>query len=568
MCRHLSVLCPCHKTVICMNHPSDRRSGSEASEPVAHDVPETLAGLTLTSPPVAGTADLFSGELQQLLVTLGREYRAPVDALLQARKQRQQRLDAGELPDFPAATKAIRDGDWTVAEIPQDLLDRRVEITGPVDRKMIINALNSGARVFMADCEDSSAPTWRNMLEGQVNLRDAVHGCIDFTADNGKQYALQDDPAVLIVRPRGWHLDEKHVLIDDRPIPAGVFDAAVYLWHNAQAQLDKGSGPYLYLPKLENRHEAALWERALTTIESTLGLAAGTVKVTVLIETITAVFEMDEILHALRCRITGLNCGRWDYIFSYIKRLRNHSDKVLPDREQVTMTVPFLRDYARLLIKTCHRRGAFAMGGMAAQIPIKGDEQANAQALEKVRADKLREAEAGHDGTWVAHPGLIPLAMDIFNDRLGDQPNQLHRLREDVSVSAADLVACPAGTITEAGVRGNISVAIQYLAAWLSGNGCVPINHLMEDAATAEIARAQLWQWCRHPAGQLDDGRNIDTALVSAWIQQQLAVIEQQVGEEAFASGHYAEAAGLLDAINLSEPFVEFITLPAYAMLN
>jgi len=550
-----------------MHHPADQ-SGSHAAGETSHAAFATVAGLAFTCQPTGASAALFSNELQQLLLQLGRQYRDEVVEILQAREHYQQRLDAGAVPQFPAATKAIRDADWQVAEIPADLLDRRVEITGPVDRKMIINALNSGARVFMADCEDSSAPSWSNMLEGQVNLRDAVHGNIDFTADNGKHYQLNDNPAVLIVRPRGWHLDEKHVLIDERPIPAGLFDAAVYLYHNAQAQLDKGSGPYLYLPKLETRHEAALWERALTTMESALGLAAGTVKVTVLIETITAVFEMDEILYELRSRITGLNCGRWDYIFSYIKRFRNHSDKVLPDREQVTMTVPFLRDYANLLIQTCHRRGAFAMGGMAAQIPIKGDEQANARALDKVRADKLREAEAGHDGTWVAHPGLIPLAQEIFDQQLGERPNQLQRLREDVNVSAADLVACPAGNITEAGVHGNISVAIQYLAAWLSGNGCVPINHLMEDAATAEIARAQLWQWCRHPAGELEDGRNIDTALVSAWIQQQLSSIEQQVGAEAFAAGNYAEAAGLLDAINLSEPFVEFITLPAYAMLD
>lgn len=551
-----------------MNQPTDHDTGTQTVGQTDNRTPDTVAGLTFTLPPMAAAAELFTPELQQLLIELGRGCRSEVDALLQARVTRQQELDAGVMPEFPAATRDIRDGDWRVAEIPPDLLDRRVEITGPVDRKMIINALNSGAKVFMADCEDSSAPTWRNMLEGQVNLRDAVHGNIDFTADNGKHYQLSDKPAVLIVRPRGWHLDEKHVLIDQRAIPAGLFDAAMYLYHNAQAQLDKGSGPYLYLPKLENRHEAALWERALTMMESALGLAAGTVKVTVLIETITAVFEMDEILHALRHRITGLNCGRWDYIFSYIKRFRNHPDKVLPDREQVTMTVPFLRDYANLLIKTCHRRGAFAMGGMAAQIPIKGDEQANAQALEKVRADKLREARAGHDGTWVAHPGLIPLAEEIFTRQLGDMPNQLHRLREEVGVNAADLVACPTGSITERGVRGNISVAIQYLAAWLSGNGCVPINHLMEDAATAEIARAQLWQWCRHPAGQLEDGRDIDTTLVSNWIQQQLAEIDQQVGSTAFAAGKYAEAAGLLDAINLSEPFVEFITLPAYAMLD
>ncbi|MGB0515231.1 MAG: malate synthase, partial [Wenzhouxiangellaceae bacterium] len=351
--------------------------------------------------------------------------------LLEARREIQARLDAGETPDFPAETAEIRQSDWTVATIPEDLNDRRVEITGPVDRKMIINALNSGARVFMADFEDSSTPTWDNMMHGQRNLADAVRGTIEFAAENGKQYSLSDDPAVLIARPRGWHLDEKHIEVDGRALPGGLFDAATYVFHNARALLDKGSGPYLYLPKLENRHEAALWEEALSLIEQSLNLEPGTIKVTVLIETIMAVFEMDEILHALRRRIVGLNCGRWDYIFSYIKRFRNHPDKVLPDREQVTMTVPFLRAYSQLLIQTCHRRGAFAMGGMAAQIPIKGDEDANRRALDKVRADKKREAADGHDGTWVAHPGLIPVAMEIFDEYLHG-PNQLERLRRDV----------------------------------------------------------------------------------------------------------------------------------------
>ncbi len=518
-------------------------------------------------PPPETTADLLDEELLALLGALGRRFRAPVDRLLAARQETQRRLDDGETPDFPAETREIRESDWTVAEIPADLRDRRVEITGPVDRKMIINALNSGARVFMADFEDSSTPSWANMMHGQRNLHDAVRGSIEFTADNGKHYALGDDPAVLIARPRGWHLDEKHVEVDGRPLPGGLFDAATYVFHNARPLLEKGSGPYLYLPKLENRHEAALWEEALSLIEQRIGLEPGTIKVTVLIETIMAVFEMDEILHALKSRIVGLNCGRWDYIFSYIKRFRNHPDKVLPDREQVTMTVPFLKAYSQLLIRTCHRRGAFAMGGMAAQIPIKNDEAANEAAIAKVRADKQREAADGHDGTWVAHPGLIPLAMKIFDEYLHGA-NQLDKARRDVQVSAARLVEPAQGTITEAGVRGNISVAIRYLAAWLDGMGCVPINNLMEDAATAEIARAQLWQWIRHPAGRLDDGRDITLTLVREWQREALEEIRGQVGSEAFAAGRFEQAAELLDQVTADDAFVEFITLPAYEMID
>lgn len=511
---------------------------------------------------------LFSNGLRQLLARLGSQYRNRVDALLAARQTLQARLDAGALPRFPAETADIRASDWKVAPIPADLLDRRVEITGPVDRKMIINALNSDARVFMADFEDSSTPTWENMINGQVNLFDAVRRTIEFTAENGKHYQLEPDPAVLIVRPRGWHLDEKHARLGDRVIPAGIFDAAVYLYNNARALIEQGSGPYLYLPKLESRHEAELWERVLTDIEGALDIEPGTVKVTVLIETITAVFEMDEILHALKSRIVGLNCGRWDYIFSYIKRLRAHSDKVLPDRAQVTMTVPFLKAYSQLLIKTCHRRGAFAMGGMAAQIPIKGDERANAAAIEKVREDKEREAGDGHDGTWVAHPGLIPLAMEIFDRHLGDKPNQLDRLREDVSVSADDLLAPCSGTITEAGVRGNINVAIRYMGAWLAGQGCVPINHLMEDAATAEIARAQLWQWARHARGMLEDGRNIDLGLIRRWQGEELERIRADVGDEVFSSGHFLRAGELLFEVTADDDFVEFLTLPGYERLD
>ncbi len=495
--------------------------------------------------------------------TLGHRFRTPVDRLLEARADVQQRLDEGGIPDFPEETREIRESDWQVAEIPADLRDRRVEITGPVDRKMIINALNSGARVFMADFEDSSTPSWDNMMHGQQNLHDAVRGSIDFTADNGKRYALGDDPAVLIARPRGWHLDEKHVEVEGRPIPAGLFDAATYVFHNAETLLAKGSGPYLYLPKLENRFEAALWDEALSLIERRLNLDPGTIKVTVLIETIMAVFEMDEILHALRSRIVGLNCGRWDYIFSYIKRFRNHPDKVLPDREQVTMTVPFLKAYSQLLIRTCHRRGAFAMGGMAAQIPIKNDEAANNAAVDKVRADKKREASEGHDGTWVAHPGLIPLAMEIFDEYLHG-PNQLDKLRRDVQVGAAELIEPASGSITETGVRGNIEVAIRYLAAWLGGQGCVPINNLMEDAATAEIARAQLWQWIRHDAGRLEDGRNVDLALIRGWIRESL----EKIREEGGGVQPVEEAARLLEQVTADDDFVEFITLPAYSKLD
>jgi len=520
----------------------------------------------LRAPPEA-TRDLLTPELLTLLGDLGQRFRVPVDRLLDARREVQARLDAGETPDFPAETAEIRSSDWTVAPIPEDLTDRRVEITGPVDRKMIINALNSDARVFMADFEDSSTPTWDNMMHGQRNLADAVRGTIEFTADTGKHYALGDNPAVLIARPRGWHLDEKHIEVDGRAIPGGLFDAATYVFHNARALLDKGSGPYLYLPKLENRHEAALWEEALSMIEQRLNLQLGTIKVTVLIETIMAVFEMDEILHALRRRIVGLNCGRWDYIFSYIKRFRNHPDKVLPDREQVTMTVPFLRAYSQLLIQTCHRRGAFAMGGMAAQIPIKGDDDANRQAVDKVRADKKREAADGHDGTWVAHPGLIPVAMEIFDEYLHGA-NQLERLRRDVQVGAADLIRPAEGTITEAGVRGNISVAIRYLAAWLGGQGCVPLDHLMEDAATAEIARAQLWQWARHPAGRLDDARDIDLELIRRWRDEILDQLRAEHGDAAFDAAGYARAAELLAQVTESDDFVEFITLPAYQIID
>ena len=543
-----------------MNQPTQHYSGdSLKADTVQPDIVSALP---------EGAKHLFSTGMLNLLGKLGQKYRGRVDELLAARRERQARFNAGDVPDFDPETAAIREGNWRVARIPADLRDRRVEITGPVDRKMIINALNSGARVFMADCEDSSTPTWSNMIEGQVNLFDAVRRTIDLKAPGGKHYRLDPDPAVLIVRPRGWHLDEKHVLVDGKPLPGGLFDAAVYLFNNAESLLAQGTGPYLYLPKLEHWREAELWESVLTDIEQALQIEPGTIKVTILIETLPAVFQMDEILHALRTRIVGLNCGRWDYIFSYIKCFQKHPDKVLPDRAQVTMGVPFLRAYSQLLIRTCHARGAFAMGGMAAQIPIKGDEAANEQALKRVREDKEREAGDGHDGTWVAHPGLIPVAMEIFDRHLGDHANQVHRLREDVSVAAADLIEPCGGTITEAGVRGNLNVAIRYMAAWLSGQGCVPINHLMEDAATAEIARAQVWQWIRHPAGRLEDGRDIDHALIKRWQAEELALIRQDVGAEAFDQGRYGEADELLAEVTARDDFVEFLTLPAYQRLD
>ncbi|NDY94600.1 malate synthase A [Wenzhouxiangella limi] len=541
----------------------NQSSQQHPSDSLRADAPEVelVASLPEAARP------LFSQAMLNLLGELGRRYRPRVDALLEQREQRQQRFNAGESPDFDPSTASLREDDWTVAPIPADLRDRRVEITGPVDRKMIINALNSGARVFMADFEDSSTPTWGNMVDGQVNLFDAVRRTISLTQADGKHYELKQDPAVLIVRPRGWHLDEKHVLVDGRPIAGGIFDAAVYLFNNAQALLQQGSGPYLYLPKLEHWREAELWESVLTDIEKALQIEPGTIKVTVLIETLPAVFQMDEILHALKSRIVGLNCGRWDYIFSYIKCFQKHSDKVLPDRAQVTMKVPFLSAYSQLLIKTCHRRGAFAMGGMAAQIPIKGDEAANEAALQKVREDKEREAGNGHDGTWVAHPGLIPVAMEIF-DRHLDGPNQLAVKREDVQVSADELVAPCTGSITEAGLRGNLNVAIRYMASWLDGQGCVPINHLMEDAATAEIARAQVWQWIRHPAGRLDDGRDIDLPLVRGWQAEELERIREDVGDQVFSAGQFQAAADLITEVTENDEFIPFLTLPGYDRLD
>jgi malate synthase len=514
-------------------------------------------GITLTAPVTGRMAEILTPEALAFLTHLERTFGETRRTMLQARHKVQLKLDEGWRPGFPSETHAVRSGDWRVAAIPQDLRDRRVEITGPVDRKMVINALNSGANCFMADFEDATTPTWENLVTGQVNLCDAVRRTIDYTdTASGKRYALHDKTATLIVRPRGWHLDEAHVLVDGRPMSGSLFDFGLYLFHNADALRQRGSGPYYYLPKLEHYLEARLWNDVITEAQNQLGLPVGTVKATVLIETILAAFQMDEILYELRDHIVGLNCGRWDYIFSVIKKFRNDPHFILPDRAQVTMTTPMMRSYSHLLIQTCHRRGAFAMGGMAAQIPIKSDPEANEIALNRVRLDKEREAGDGHDGTLVAHPGLVPVAREIF-DRYLFGPNQLQVLRADEKIAATDLLRKPEGTLTEAGMRGNIRAALGHLTAWLGGLGCVPINHLMEDAATAEISRAQLWQALRHGA-TLADGRMFSVLIFDGWLAQEAV---------AFSGPTVAPARELLRQLCTATEFPEFLTLPAYAWI-
>ncbi len=526
----------------------------------------TPPGVALLGPVEPGYEAILTPEALAFVADLERRFGASRESLMAARGERQGRIDRGEMPDFLPATDRVRRGNWTVAPVPADLKDRRVEITGPTDRKMVINALNSGANVFMADFEDSLSPTWPNLINGQINLRDAVARTIDFTdPDSGKSYSLSDKPAVLVVRPRGWHLVERHMLVDGSPVSAGLFDFGLYVFHNARAALACGSGPYFYLPKLESHLEARLWAEAFSEAEAALGLNTGTIRATVLIETILAAFEMEEILYELRDYAAGLNCGRWDYIFSIIKKFRNHKHFVMPDRSGVTMTVHALRAYSQLLIQVCHRRGAHAMGGMAADIPVKADEAANAAALEKVRADKLREVEDGHDGTWVAHPGLVPVAREVFDEHM-PKANQVDRLREDVQVSAADLLAVPKGAITEAGLRNNIRVGVQYLEAWLGGNGCVPLYNLMEDAATAEICRTQVWQWLKHGAA-FDDGRIIDQPLVDALIDEEMATLRQTLGAERFDGGRFDAAIALFRKVATPPDFVDFLTLPAYEQI-
>jgi len=524
------------------------------------DAALATAARPATAPAVDEAPDILTPEARAFLAELHERFDGRRKALLAARVERQRRFDAGELPDFRADTRAIREGDWRVGSIPADLLDRRVEITGPTDRKMVINALNSGARVFMADFEDATAPSWTNLIEGQRNLRDRWQG--QLTHDDpasGKHYALGPNPAVLLVRPRGWHLDERHFTVKGEPIAGGLFDFGLYFWHNARAALDAGSGPYFYLPKLESMEEAALWSDVFAFAERTLGLERGTIKATVLIETITAAFEMDEILHALKENIVGLNCGRWDYIFSYIKRLGRTPERLTPDRAAMTMDRDFLAAYSLKLIETCHRRGAFAMGGMAAQIPVKGDEAANEAAFEKVRADKRREAANGHDGTWVAHPALVPVAMDVF-ERAFDGLNQLDR-QIDSGVTREDMLRLHEGARTEEGVRGNIRVGIRYIAAWIGGRGAVPLYNLMEDAATAEICRTQLWQWLRFEA-PLADGGALTRARFDTILAEEMAALAK-LGEL-----HLDEAQAIFARLVTDEALEEFLTLPAYALLD
>ena len=510
-----------------------------------------------------GYEDILTPDALAFLAQLHRLVEPRRQQLLQARRQRQARYDAGVLPDFRVDTKVIRESDWTVAPIPTALQDRRVEITGPVERKMIINALNSGAKVFMADFEDSSAPSFANQLDGQLNLRDAVNGTLAFRSPEGKDYRIGANPAVLVIRPRGWHLPERHVTVDGETMAGALVDFGLFAFHNARALHARDLGPYFYLPKLEAMEEAALWDEAMAMAEDELDLPIGTMKATVLIETLPAVFQMHEILHALRGRAVGLNCGRWDYIFSYLKTLRRHRDRLLPERGQVVMTVPFLKAYSELLIQTCHRRGAFAMGGMAAQIPIKGDEDANEKAMAKVRADKLREVQAGHDGTWVAHPALVSVAKDIF-DRHMPSPNQLHIKREDVNVGRDALISPCGGTISRAGFDNNVEVALRYTAAWLEGLGCVPIHHLMEDAATAEIARAQLWQWVHHGSLEFPDHAPIDFAL----FDHALATHTHRLRESNLPGASRADdAAHLLATLTHADQLGDFLTLPAYEQL-
>ncbi len=524
-------------------------------------------GIEVRGPVTPEFAEILTPEALRFVATLSRMANTRRDKLLSRRVERQKEFDAGKLPDFREETRHVREGNWKIAPIPADLQDRRVEITGPVDRKMIINALNSGAKMFMADFEDSHSPTWEGTLEGQINLRDAVKRTIAFTSPEGKSYKLNEKTATLLVRPRGWHLDEKHLYIDGRPAPGGIFDFALYFFHNAKELIARGSGPYFYCPKMESHLEARLWNDVFCLAQEELGLPRGTIKATVLIETIPAAFEMDEILFELRDHSAGLNCGRWDYIFSCIKRFKNHPERVFPDRAQVTMATHFMHSYSLLAIKTCHRRGAHAIGGMAAQIPIKGDPAANEAALAKVRADKKREANDGHDGTWVAHPGLVPIAMEEF-DAVMKTPNQIDRQRDDVNVTAEDLLKMPEGQITEQGLRVNASVGIQYMEAWLRGMGCVPLYNLMEDAATAEISRAQVWQWIHNPRGVLNDGRKVTLELFREITAQELEKIRKEVGEERFANGKYDLAARLFDNIIANDELEEFLTLRAYDYLD
>jgi malate synthase len=505
---------------------------------------------------------VLTPDAADFLTRLQRRFGPRREELLAARAARQARLDAGERPDFLAGTATVRAAEWRVAPAPADLDDRRVEITGPVERKMMINALNSGARVFMADFEDATAPSWENVVEGQANCMDAVRRTLAFASPEGKRYRLNPTIATLVVRPRGWHLDEAHVQVDGVPMSASLFDFGLYFFHNAKELLKRGSGPYFYLPKMESHREARLWNDVFIQAESELGLRLGTIKATVLIETLPAAFEMDEILFELRDHIVGLNCGRWDYIFSFIKTFANNKRFVLPDRAQVVMSKAFLANYSALLIQTCHKRRAFAMGGMAAQIPNRKDEAANRAAFEKVRADKEREAKNGHDGTWVAHPDLVPVARQVF-DALMPTANQLYAKREDVHVGQKELLQVHEGTKTEAGFRENIRVGVQYIEAWLRGRGAVPIYNLMEDAATAEISRSQIWQWLKFGA-RLEGGQKVTKAFFEKCLREEMARVAKEVGAQAYKQGRFRDAVNIFRKMSTSPQFETFLTLPAY----
>ncbi len=526
-------------------------------------MPQSIAlpGVEFLAPVDGSHAETLTPEAVAFIVDLQRTFNLRRKKLLEARHERQKKIDGGEKPAFLESTLQIREGAWTVAPLPNDILDRRVEITGPVERKMIINALNSGAKVFMADFEDSNTPTWSNLLDGQLNLRDAIRRTITFAdPSTQKQYKLNDKVAVLFVRPRGWHLEERHMLVDGEPMSGSMFDFGLYFFHNAKELLSRGNGPYFYLPKMESHLEARLWNDIFLLAQEKVGLPKGTIKGTVLIETILASFEMDEILYELRDHSAGLNCGRWDYIFSFIKKFSSDPLAVLPDRAQVTMTTHFMRSYSKLAIKTCHRRNVHAMGGMSAYIPIKTDPVANEKAIAQVQADKEREAGDGHDGTWVAHPGLVPVAMEIF-DRLMPQPNQISKQLPDYNATAEDLLQIPGGQITEAGLKQNVAVGLGYLEAWLRGIGCVPLFNLMEDAATAEISRAQLWQWI-HNQAKLSDGRVVDAPMVESVIANELSRQKGVVDPSRYAA--YEKAANLMRDLILAPTFTEFLTLPAY----
>jgi malate synthase len=521
-------------------------------------------GVEIAGPMEPGYEEILTPAALDFVAKLVRKHGPRRAELLQLREFRQSIIDAGQLPGFLSETKKIRSGKWKIAGIPADLQDRRVEITGPVDRKMVINALNSGAKCFMADFEDSQSPTWHGLMQGHINLRDAVRRTIEFTSPEGKQYQLNEKIATLIVRPRGWHLPEKHLLIDGQPAPGGIVDFALFFFHNAKEQLKRGTGPYFYLPKMQSHLEARLWNSIFVDAQKALKIKPGSIKVTVLIETIWAAFEMDEILYELRDHIVALNCGRWDYIFSCIKTLKERTDWIVPDRLSVTMDKHFLDSYSKLLCETCHKRGAQAMGGMAAFIPTK-DAAKNEEVFAKVRADKLREVKNGHDGTWVAHPGLVKIAMDVFNEHM-PKPNQLDR-QLSYGIKAEDLLKRPDGKLTEEGLRNNINVGVQYVEAWISGNGCVPLHNLMEDAATAEISRTQVWQWLRHGAS-LADGRKVTRELVLRTIDDELAGIRKTLGDERYYKGRFAEAAGIMARMSTADQCADFLTLPSYHYLD